>query len=65
MPRKIIPKPCRCNCGGITKGGEWLPGHDQKLRAAIEGKAGGLVPLKKLVEKVLRCRVKVPMEQDR
>ena len=59
MPRKIIPKPCNCNCGGTTKGGEWLPGHDQRLRAAIEGKAGGLVNLKKLVEKSLRCRIKV------
>ncbi|MBW1945830.1 MAG: hypothetical protein JRJ51_23815 [Deltaproteobacteria bacterium] len=59
MPRRLYPKPCSCNCGGTTKGGEWLPGHDQKLRAAIEGKAGGLVSLKKLVEKTLRCRIKV------
>jgi hypothetical protein len=40
MPRKLIPRPC--NCGGTTKGGEWLPGHDQKLRAAIEVKAAGM-----------------------
>lgn len=22
------PKACACNCGGLTKGGNWLPGHD-------------------------------------
>jgi len=43
----------------MTKGGLYLPGHDQKLRAAIENKVGGLQELKALVEKTLRCRIKV------
>ena len=62
MPRKLYSKPCNCNCGGTTKGGEWLPGHDQKLRAAIEAKVGGLVQLKKFVEGNLRCRIKVKQD---
>jgi hypothetical protein len=28
-------KPCLCGCGGMTKGGTWLPGHDATLRAEI------------------------------
>ncbi|MGH0002803.1 hypothetical protein ACQU0X_22235 [Pseudovibrio ascidiaceicola] len=43
-------KICACGCEALTKGGEFLPGHDQKLRAALEHTAGGLLELKKLVE---------------
>ena len=50
MPRVINPKPCACGCGGETRGGDFLPGHDQRLRAAIEEKAGGLLNLKQIVE---------------
>ncbi len=57
----MIPKPCGCGCKGMTKGGDYLPGHDQKLRAAIEEKAGGIQNLKKLVEQTLKCRVKVKL----
>ena len=59
MPRKMVPRRCNCNCGGMTKGGWYLPGHDQKLRAAIEEKAGGLLELKTLVEKRLNCSITV------
>jgi len=24
------PKACACGCGGMTRGGTWLPGHDAK-----------------------------------
>ena len=24
------PKECACGCGGMTRGGNWLPGHDAK-----------------------------------
>ena len=61
MPRIMIPKPCGCGCKGMTKGGDYLPGHDQKLRAAIEERVGGLQNLKSLVEKSLRCRIKVKL----
>ena len=57
MPRKMIPKSCDCGCGGQTKGGWYLPGHDQKLRAAIEETAGGLPELKALVEKAFDCDI--------
>lgn len=30
--------------------GTFLPGHDQKLRIAIEQEVGGLLPLRSLVE---------------
>lgn len=45
----------------MTKGGDYLPGHDQKLRAAIEDKVGGLQELKSLVEKTLNCRIRVKL----
>ena len=40
---------CLCGCG-VTVTRRFLPGHDQKLRTAIEDAAGGLEDLKKLVE---------------
>jgi hypothetical protein len=27
---------CECGCGQVTKGGGFLPGHDQRLRAGLE-----------------------------
>ena len=42
---------CICGCGEETKGGRFRPGHDQKLRSAIEDAAGGLEQLRVLVEK--------------
>ncbi|QUS57321.1 hypothetical protein [Pseudovibrio brasiliensis] len=41
---------CLCGCGLQTKGGKFLPGHDQKLRAAIEQAVGGLSQLRELAE---------------
>jgi len=41
---------CECECGGETKGGKFLPGHDQKLRSKLEEDTGGLLPLRSLVE---------------
>jgi hypothetical protein len=35
-PRKgRTPRPCGCGCGGTTKGGVYLPGHDAKLRSEL------------------------------
>lgn len=41
---------CICGCGEKTKGGKYRPGHDQKLRKAIEDSVGGLESLRSLVE---------------
>ena len=41
---------CACGCGGETRGGVFLPGHDQRLRSNIEEKIGGLLNLDKLVD---------------
>lgn len=34
-----VPKKCLCGCGGVTKGGRFLVGHDAKLKSALVGKA--------------------------
>jgi hypothetical protein len=33
--RKRVPGPCECKCGGHTKGGRFLPGHDARLRGEL------------------------------
>ena len=41
---------CQCDqCGQEPESGQFLPGHDQKLRADLERRVGGLIPLKHLV----------------
>lgn len=30
------PADCQCKCGGQTKGGRFLPGHDAKLKSALQ-----------------------------
>lgn len=30
-------KPCACECGGMTHGGTWLPGHDAKHASKMSG----------------------------
>ncbi len=40
---------CKCdNCNESTNG-DFVPGHDQKLRANLEQKVGGLLSLKQLI----------------
>lgn len=41
---------CACNCVGTTAGGNFLPGHDQRLRADLERRVGGIINLRMLVE---------------
>ncbi len=54
---------CACGCGETTKGGKFLPGHEQKLRKAIEDKVGGLALLGRLVEAAqLYADGKIPLE---
>ena len=49
----MVAKTCECGCGEQTSGGDFLPGHDQKLRAAIEREIGGLLKLREFVEEKL------------
>jgi 5-methylcytosine-specific restriction endonuclease McrA len=28
---------CQCGCGGVPKGGQFLPGHDAKLKRQLKG----------------------------
>ena len=41
---------CSCGCGESTEGGTFRPGHDSKLRAEAERRAGGVISLAKLVD---------------
>ena len=50
----------RCACGcGTACAGQWVPGHDQKLRAAIEREVGGLVELRRIVEELLHRSIEL------
>jgi hypothetical protein len=40
---------CECGCGQESSR-EFLPGHDQKLRTQLEGRVGGLLYLRALVD---------------
>jgi hypothetical protein len=51
MPRKKLPRPCRCGCGEMTQGGEFCPGHDAKVLSAIISRVGGVANLRLLIEK--------------
>ena len=59
MPRKIVPKKCGCGCGVMTKGGEFLPGHDSKTLSAVIEAAGGIAALKKIIERSLKTKIQV------
>jgi hypothetical protein len=52
-----VGQQCTCGCGDTTKGGRFLPGHDQKLRAEIERQAGGLEELRRIVERALGTKI--------
>jgi hypothetical protein len=41
---------CACGCGEQTKGGKFMPGHEQKLRKSLEAKVGGVALLARLVQ---------------
>lgn len=47
----LLAPTCECGCGEETSaGGTFRPGHDQRLRAAIESRVGGLLSLRALVD---------------
>ena len=64
MPRKMTPKLCDCGCGEMTRGGDYLSGHDRKLGAATERAAGDLLELKALVEETLDCPLDPNFDQE-
>jgi len=35
MPRKKTPKACACGCGEMTKGGQWISGHDSSYMSEV------------------------------
>ena len=41
---------CACGCDQPARGGRYLPGHDQKLRARLEERVDGLPGLARLVD---------------
>jgi hypothetical protein len=55
---------CKCGCGERTSGGNFLPGHDQKLRTMLVDEVGGLFALQELVQsaKKYSCGEKDPEE---
>jgi len=40
---------CECGCGQQSTG-EFMPGHDQKLRTGLERRMGGLLKLRALIK---------------
>jgi hypothetical protein len=47
----LLPPTCECGCGEENSaGGTFRPGHDQRLRAALESRVGGLLALRVLVD---------------
>ena len=41
---------CGCGCDKTPVSGNFCPGHDQRLRADLERRVGGLIALRMLVE---------------
>lgn len=41
---------CECGCGQESGGGQFKPGHDQKLRTDLETRVGGILALRQLVD---------------
>jgi hypothetical protein len=39
MKKRLTAPHCECDCGGTTKGGRFLPGHDAKLKKYLVGLA--------------------------
>ena len=46
MRERLAPKPCACSCGELTKGGQFVRGHDATMLGKIVKKYGGVIGLK-------------------
>lgn len=62
LPRSVRkPKPaqiCQCGCGGTTKGGRFVPGHDARLHGWALRVSRGLVKLEDIKHEGERAAVK-------
>jgi len=36
-PKSVAGRACACGCGGKTRGGMWVPGHDAKRKSVLFG----------------------------
>ena len=63
MPRKKTPKLCSCGCGEMTRGGQFIPGHDAKLLSAIVSNVGGIVNLRDIVEESNYIKNKIAVDR--
>jgi len=61
MPRKVIPRVC--GCGDLTKGGEFLPGHDSKLLRAMLQEVGGTLALRQVIEQHTGKSIKANLDE--
>lgn len=59
----MTTRECECGCGQPSTG-EFLPGHDQRLRVALERRVGGLLKLRELIEATEAHRAGVTTEGD-
>jgi hypothetical protein len=49
----LLARTCACGCGEEPSAGNaFRPGHDQRLRAALEARVGGLLALRAIVDAV-------------
>jgi len=62
MPRKVRPKQCACGCGAMTRGGDFIPGHDARTLSAVISSVGGVAALRRLVESTLKRRIEVEID---
>ena len=55
---------CACGCGKPTGGGEFLPGHDQKVRTTAENTVGGVRNLHELAMAAYEhAKGRLPLEE--
>ena len=45
-----VPQRCSCGCGGLTKGGRFVPGHDAKLLAMRVRVERGICTLQQIAD---------------
>lgn len=60
--KKTVPKDCECGCGGETRGGRFIPGHDSKLKAWTLRVERGLMKVSDIEHEGTRNAVKRAMK---
>ncbi len=54
MRQRLKPKKCNCGCGGFSKGGNFIRGHDSQLLSKILQKHKGISGLKSYLDSIER-----------